>query len=279
MDSLERRLDSEFMNHSERVVEYGKRLLPQVIDESAEENPHRLVGMMAKSHDISDGFIKVTIGDVANAVNHMAWWIEECVGKSKDFETVAYLVSSTNSLTSKTLTTRKGVNDLRYWIVVFSGIKCGKKILLPSIRNSPANNLSLLESTQCKNVFCASPLDSIAIDLRDKLDLNVFVIPSWDQMLGQEARPYEYKKTWEHAHKNPIIVLHTSGSTGNPKPIIYNHAFMGYFDSMRLVPSANGLQPANMGSLPVGADECFYLCFPLFHLVGERNDSSTRSAS
>ena len=72
---------------------YGQRLLPQIIDSSAADDPARLVGMIAKSTDISQGFTKVTIGEAALAVNYMAWWIEEHVGSSKDFETVAYLVN------------------------------------------------------------------------------------------------------------------------------------------------------------------------------------------
>ena len=61
-------------SHSES--DYGHRLIPQVIDASADEVPDRLVGMIAKSTDVSQGFTTVRIGDVAHAMNYTAFWME-----------------------------------------------------------------------------------------------------------------------------------------------------------------------------------------------------------
>lgn len=80
--------------HINTEVRYGQRLVPQIIDESASQDPTRLVGLMAKSADISKGFTKVTIGDVARAVNFMAFWLDKNLGRETEFETVAYLASS-----------------------------------------------------------------------------------------------------------------------------------------------------------------------------------------
>jgi len=70
---------------------YGQRLWPHIIDSTVEADPERVVGLIGKSSDISQGFTKVTIADVQHAMNYMAWWLEEKAGATV-FETVAYMV-------------------------------------------------------------------------------------------------------------------------------------------------------------------------------------------
>jgi hypothetical protein len=86
------KFNGDALSHSES--DYGHRLIPQVIDASADEDPARLVGMITKSTDVSQGFNTVTIGNVAHAVNYMPFWMEKHVGRGGRFETVAYLVST-----------------------------------------------------------------------------------------------------------------------------------------------------------------------------------------
>ncbi|CZR57114.1 related to NRPS-like enzyme [Phialocephala subalpina] len=229
-------------------VRYGQRLVPQIIDESASHNPTRLVGLIAKSADVSKGFNKVTIGDVARAIDFMAFWLDEKLGKQADFET--------------------GSNDFRYWAVVFGGNKCSRKILLPSVRNSTANNVFLLQETSCKTVLCTKSLERVAKELREHVDVQILMIPSWNEMVCPLPKSYVYTKTWEEARDDQIIVLHTSGSTGNPKPIPYTHAFLSFFDAVRTLPAENGKRPHNVSALELGHSDYFYMAFPLFHLVG-----------
>lgn len=74
------------------IISYGERLLPHVVDEAAQHDPTRIVGLIAKSVDLSQGFLEVTIGDIAQAANYMAWWIEARIGGGQEFRTIAYLV-------------------------------------------------------------------------------------------------------------------------------------------------------------------------------------------
>ena len=78
-------------------IPYGERLLPNVVDEAAQHDPTRLIGLIANSANLSEGFRKVTIGDIVHAVNFMAWWIKARIGKSQDFRTIAYLVGKLHS--------------------------------------------------------------------------------------------------------------------------------------------------------------------------------------
>jgi len=93
---------------------YGQRLLPQVLDELANNNPSRVYASYAKSADISEGFRHVTVKEMASAVDSLAWWIEARIGTSDSFETLAFM----------------GASDLRYPILCLAGMKCGWKVTI-----------------------------------------------------------------------------------------------------------------------------------------------------
>lgn len=90
---------------------YGQRLVPHLIDDIAHNDPFRTFCSLAKSSDISDGFQDVSYGVFANAINRLAGWIEENLGKTSTFETVSYI----------------GPSDLRYILLTIAAQKTGYK--------------------------------------------------------------------------------------------------------------------------------------------------------
>ena len=96
---------------------FGQRLLPTVVDDHAARDPSRVYGSYAVSNDISDGFRQVTMVQMANAINFVAWWIKEKIGTSSTFETIAYM----------------GASDFRYPILIVAAIKCGFKVCISII--------------------------------------------------------------------------------------------------------------------------------------------------
>lgn len=91
---------------------FGKRLLPHVLEQHAWLTPRRLYASISTSSDISQGFRDVTCGEMANAVNGLAHWLDENVGHATGVETLAYM----------------GVPDLRTSILILSAIKCGYRV-------------------------------------------------------------------------------------------------------------------------------------------------------
>jgi acyl-CoA synthetase (AMP-forming)/AMP-acid ligase II len=89
------------------------QLLPTVIETRAKLDPN---GVFAKfpvsSISYDSGFRSITHLEALNAINHVAWTLEENFGKGQNFETVAYI----------------GPNDPRYHIVLIAGIKAGYKV-------------------------------------------------------------------------------------------------------------------------------------------------------
>lgn len=86
------------MSPQERTAQYGRRLIPILIDEAAQERPNDPFAFVAKSLNPEEGLQTVTYGQFANAINSCAWWLEEQVGRSENFDTLAYFGRS--SLTS-----------------------------------------------------------------------------------------------------------------------------------------------------------------------------------
>lgn len=70
---------------------YGKRLIPQILDNVAATDPDRIVYSIAKSADISQGLQHITAKQFAEAVDKTAWWIQSKVGKSTTLEAVGYI--------------------------------------------------------------------------------------------------------------------------------------------------------------------------------------------
>ena len=97
---------------------YGRRLLPCVLDDEAQANPQRVFAALARSNDLSQGFQDVNFQQVANAVNHIAFWLRDVFGPvpDREFETLTYF----------------GLPDLRYSIVFYAAVKCGYKVILNS---------------------------------------------------------------------------------------------------------------------------------------------------
>lgn len=82
--------------------EYGRRLVPNVIDEAAHETPEREAFSIPRSTNPGDGWRVVTFKDYANAINRCCHMIVERCGKAPEgtFPTIAYI----------------GPNDARYYV-------------------------------------------------------------------------------------------------------------------------------------------------------------------
>ena len=70
---------------------YGRRLIPTLVDEMAASTPDHVYASIPRNQDFSGGLDDVTSRDLARAVNRAAFWIEHELGKSVDFETIAYI--------------------------------------------------------------------------------------------------------------------------------------------------------------------------------------------
>ena len=91
----------------------GRRLIPTTIDDIAEHSPTKVFGAVPrKSPNIEEGFRDVTYAQLANAINKVAWWLVEELGRCDDFTTLALLAPQ----------------DFRYSIFCVAAVKAGYKV-------------------------------------------------------------------------------------------------------------------------------------------------------
>ncbi|KAF2491843.1 putative NRPS-like enzyme [Lophium mytilinum] len=169
----------------------NNRLIPNVIDLRAQRNPQDIFAKVPTSTtSYGSGFRSVTIVELSNAINRVAWLLQEHLGKGQDHEALAYI----------------GPTDLRYSIVVIAAIKVGYK----------------------------------------------------------DTPHYPYEKTFEEAKYDPAFILHTSGSTGIPKPLTYNHSFITRIANVTSLPPPEGFQSLDK----YFRSGSFFMTLPGFHVAG-----------
>ena len=71
-----------------------------------------------------------------------------------------------------------------------------------------------------------------------------FSVAALNELLAEgSVAEYAYDKTFETTAHDPFIVIHTSGSTGLPKPITVRQGGLATIDAHRLLPPSNGYNP------------------------------------
>lgn len=88
--------------------------------------------------------------------------------------------------------------------------------------------------------------------------------PSIEELLDKQHAHYPYDKVYENAKDQPFVVMHTSGSTGLPKPIIAPHALATAFAN-----TVHNVPPEGYENqmLRIHGKRVF-LPMPLFHAIG-----------
>lgn len=237
---------------------FGRRLLPTLVDEIASSDPNRPLYSIPKGANPAEGFDDISVGTFARAVDRCAWFLHDTLGSSgwtqeKPFPTLSYM----------------GPQDTMYPILTLAANKAGYKMLFSSPRNTLASHLDLLEKTDCQTFIIPPmfPLPTVKHILAAR-PMKVIEIAGQRHWFSDEGehKPYPYTKTYEEARLDPFAVLHTSGSTGHPKPIVQKHGTVCVIDAHNAF-SQLGL-PVAFPCTDLCKGKRIYVTFPLFHTGG-----------
>ncbi|KAI2629465.1 acetyl-CoA synthetase-like protein [Xylaria nigripes] len=202
------------------------RMMPVVIDEFARNEPHRAYASIPRrDEDLSLGYEDITYEVLANAINKLAWIIDSALGKpTTPFESMTYL----------------GAHDLRYYMIQMAACKTGHAVLFSSHLNSLTVHISLMEKVDCKSLF--SSADIQVDDILAARPMPHTVLPELNELLDLNVRAewYPYTKTYEEAANDPYLYIHTSGTTGDPKPVMFNHAMVHTIQAQKFLPKVEG---------------------------------------
>ncbi|OBS29631.1 hypothetical protein FPOA_03570 [Fusarium poae] len=240
-------------NHPSKQPHGENSVLIKLIEKIAEEDPERPFVLMPSSDKAQDGWKPVTFLQLNNAINYLAYSLSNTITRSPDdeeFPTVAYV----------------GSNDIRYAIIVFACIKAGFKALFISPRNTTAVQLSLFENTRCHVLYCTESMKAMMEPCLDQRRMQVCVIDSLDHLLNASTLSFPYDRSIDQSRWDPLVVLHTSGSTGIPKPIlVWQGTFYAFENMLRKGPHQGcPFALADWGEKGVKA----LLSMPMFHGAG-----------
>lgn len=237
------------MSKFDASTRYGKRIAVSYIDEVAKRDPDRVHAKIARSADPGDGFHDITFIRYHRAINALAWHLDEELGRSTTFQTLTF---ASDPL------------DFRYIILIMAAIKIGWIVFYPSPRNSMAAHLSLLEEANC-NVWLVDEkhVHPLVEQVTKDRPMTIVQIPSLQTLLYDTAgvADYPYTKTFEEVRLDPMLILHTSGSTGIPKCIVCKHTLFTTIDAYHMAENPR-LAFSKFGGINLFSE------FPNFHAGG-----------
>ncbi|KAJ5533542.1 NRPS-like enzyme [Penicillium frequentans] len=233
------------------------RLLTHVLDEFAQDSPNSLYCIHPISQASDNEWRFISVQQFSHAVDRLAWWIDQKLGEQKEQQVLAYI----------------GTNDLRYGAFILGCMKSGHAALLLSTRNSLEAQRHILQSTECSILVDGSEKAQLQhlIDDLEASDSNfVFdrwkIDSVWDVFSSAPVPPYPHIVQYANVEDLPAMIVHSSGTTGHPKPITVTHGYLATLDNMKVLPVPPGRQSGFMCHLQQG--KLRFSNSPLFHFMG-----------
>ncbi|KAL4979073.1 hypothetical protein BDW66DRAFT_117215 [Aspergillus desertorum] len=231
----------------------GNRLLPALVDEGARSAPDRLFGIIPKGPAVSDGFRNVTFEELAAAVDALAWWIDKHVGQPEDGrETIAYM----------------GANDIRYYIFILSCAKTGHTPFFPSTRLSDDAYQHVFNATNCHIVLFTPETQRRIMEIKAFRPDTVYLeAPITAGLLSSNPQNYPFTTPYSAMENKVAFIIHSSGTTGMPKPVPLTHGFLAAWDhAPHIIPADR--KSALYNGIAVDSGALLLSVTPNFHLMG-----------
>lgn len=98
--------------------------------------------------------------------------------------------------------------------------------MVPSVRNSLSQHLAVFDDAKCDKVFYTPEMESRIQELKQAMPgLKALLVPDLDDLLSSQSPHYEYGRTFAEGRTDPILIAHSSGSTGIVDRCLYRLCF------------------------------------------------------
>ncbi|KAI1178786.1 hypothetical protein F4777DRAFT_575732 [Nemania sp. FL0916] len=189
------------------VAAWRERTLPQIVDDVARDNPDYVYGHWLVSKDPESSSLHIdtfTYAQLSNLVNQLAWWLVEQLGNDRKGEVLTYI----------------GPNDVRFTALVLATIKTGFRLFLTSPRNSAMAHRKLFDGLKCQTLITPDPAHQPAQAVLEAVQpCQALAIPSIEELMRPDRDLYVMEKSLRDSYNDTLFIIHTSGSTGIPKPL------------------------------------------------------------
>ncbi|OAT01333.1 ochratoxin A non-ribosomal peptide synthetase, variant [Blastomyces dermatitidis ER-3] len=234
-------------------VKVETRTLSSDVDLLKDNNPNQLFCIHPVSPDISQGWRRITMKDLSFATDLLAHWIEANVAARSNHETLAYM----------------GANDIRYAAFILACSKVGHVPLLISPRNSVEASRHLLEETGCSKFVYSVERERQVNELRSAdPSIQVWTVPDlWDVFTNSEVVPYEAVGKQHRGPEDEVAaIIHSSGTTGMPKPVPLTHGYIAAQKRIQALP----VPPGRVASVYSACEQgkLAFVMSPFFHFMG-----------
>ena len=126
-----------------------------------------------------------------------------------------------------------------------------------------------MQTTACSKVLYSADSASTIEAIKRALPSTEFQLaPSLEQLLSADTRTFKYTEQFELVKNDPILILHSSGSTGSPGPVTLTHATFATYDYREFpkIPGRRNLSCISLDENEAGSR--LWETFPPYHLAG-----------